>query len=132
MNWHTRTSKSTLRVKDLEKPTSQLYGSLLVAAGPELSPLRRKWVGDIPELDEDDWREIWDFPFSPLVSARDKLVQYNIVHRVYYTPHRLHQMFADVFTGVLALLLSAEGLLSHFLGLPSNCTLLERSTPSDH
>lgn len=67
--------ESTLRVKDLEKPTSQIYGSLLVAAVPELSSLLRKWVGHIPEMDEDDWRGIWDFPFSPLVSARDKLVQ---------------------------------------------------------
>lgn len=51
-----------------------------------------KWVGDILELNDDNWREIWDFPFSPLVSARDKRVQYKIVHRVHYTPHRLHQM----------------------------------------
>ena len=32
------------------------------------------------------------FPFKILVSLRDRLVQYKIVHRVYLTPARVHRM----------------------------------------
>lgn len=65
-----------------------------MAASSTLSSLLQKWLGDVPGLDDDDWMEIWDFPFSSLASARDKMVQYKILHRAYYTPHRLHRMSA--------------------------------------
>lgn len=28
--------------------------------------------GDFPELDDEDWKEVWEFPFLQLVSAKDR------------------------------------------------------------
>lgn len=69
------------RAPGLEKPTSELYGYLIVAASPKLSSLHQKLTVAIPGLDDDDWVEIWDFPFSHLVSARDKMIQFKILDK---------------------------------------------------
>lgn len=58
---------------------------------PKLSSLHHKWSVHVLGLGVEDWMEIWDFPLS-LVSARDRLVQFKILHRAYYTPYRLHKM----------------------------------------
>lgn len=42
-----------------------------------------------------NWDDVWDFPFRSLVSICDRLVQFKIVHRAYFTPHRLHVMNSD-------------------------------------
>lgn len=43
-----------------------------------------------------DWSELWDFPFKHLVSVRDKLIQFKIAHRAYFTPHRRHRMDSNI------------------------------------
>lgn len=60
----------------MEKSTSELYLYCLVAASPELSSLRKKQTMDIPGLDDKDWMEICDFPFSRLVLARNKMIKF--------------------------------------------------------
>ena len=81
-----------LRFDCASKPTSVLYAHLLRVSSPELSRLRQQWGRDDPELDSEDWVDIWDFPFKILVSLRDRLIQYKIVHRAYLTPARVHRM----------------------------------------
>lgn len=54
--------------------------------------LRARWMRDVPKLDEENWEEIWGFPFQILVSLRDKLTQFKITHRIYYTTYRLYKM----------------------------------------
>lgn len=85
-----------LRFECTEKPTSVLYAHLLRVSSPELSKLRQHWVWDIPELDSEDWEDMWDFPFKILVSLRDRLIQYKIVHRAYLTPSRLYKMMPSL------------------------------------
>lgn len=71
-----------------------LYNHFYVTLS-ELSVLCHKWLVHIPELDEDDniyQSDIWDFPFRQLVSLRDCLIQFTIVHQAHYTPHRVHKM----------------------------------------
>lgn len=84
--------EKTLRSSCTEKPTSRLYAHLVYVSLPPLDSLRSCWQRDIPVLDDDDWDDIRDFPFRSLVSIRDRLVQFKIVHRAYFTPHRLHLM----------------------------------------
>lgn len=36
---------------------------------------------------------MWDHPFKNLVSARDRLIQFKFLHRIYLTPARLSQIF---------------------------------------
>lgn len=40
--------------------------------------LRHKWLLDIPDMDDEDWADIWDAPFKQLL------------HRAYLTPLRVH------------------------------------------
>lgn len=47
--------------------------------------LYSKWQIDIPGMDAEDWEDTWEYPFLQLVSVRDRLIQFKIVHRVYLT-----------------------------------------------
>lgn len=68
------------------KPTSRLYSHLLLVSSQALDWLRAWWQRDIPDLDNDDWEDIWDLPFRSLVS-----LQFKVAHRAYLTPFRLHK-----------------------------------------
>lgn len=75
--------------KKNKKTTSQIYSHLLRVSLPAMEKLRARWLQDVPELDGDN---IWDFPFQSLVSLRDRLTQFKIIHRAYYTSYRLHKI----------------------------------------
>lgn len=40
----------------------------------------------MPDLQGGDWDDIWDYPFAYLVSAKDHLIQFKCLHRIYYMP----------------------------------------------
>lgn len=65
---------------------------------PAMEGFRARWSQDIPELDYDDWDDVWDFPFRSLVSLSDHLIQFKMVYRSYY---RLHKMSSTCSPGVL-------------------------------
>lgn len=69
--------------------TSQIYSNLIRVSLPVMESLR---AGDIPELDCDDWDDIWDLPFLSLVFLRVKLNQFKLVHGAYFTPYRLYKI----------------------------------------
>lgn len=46
-----------------------------------LDKLKTSWLAELPELDGEDWEDIWEYPFSQLMSSRDRLVQLKILHR---------------------------------------------------
>lgn len=46
-------------------------------------------------MDSDDWEVICEYPFSQLVSSRDWLIQFKILHRFYLMPHRLHRIYQN-------------------------------------
>lgn len=84
---------------------------------PALEKLRNQWLQDIPDFDSDDWDDIWDFPYSSLVSLMDRLIQFKMVHHAYFTPHSLHKMNPDSPLGA--------GVVGG-LDLPGYCWVLER------
>lgn len=77
----------------LLKPTSALYQHILEITTGDLSSLQQKWLVDIPNMDNEDWEEIWDMALSMplLVSTRDHLIQFKILHHTYFTPHLTSQ-----------------------------------------
>lgn len=48
---------------------------------------------DFPKLDSEEWEEMWECSFSQLASARDRLIQFKIMHRVYFMPRHLHKIY---------------------------------------
>lgn len=75
-----------------KKVVSQLYKILVTKLSNPLEKARAKWSVDIPSLDGDAWEEVKANLYSSLISTRDKLVQFRIIHRTYLTPLRLRTM----------------------------------------
>lgn len=80
----------------MSKPLSSIYKTLLPNVHMGLEALKAKWVGDFPEMDTEEWEDLWESSFLQLVSARDRLVQFKITHRVYFTPMRLHKIYPSI------------------------------------
>lgn len=85
--------ESLLRADILVKPLSSIYKTLQPSIHDGLDRLPSCWRADVPELDTEDWEDIWDYPMHILVSARDRLIQFNILHRIYLMPRRLHRIY---------------------------------------
>lgn len=83
-----------LRSECLDKSISRLYSHLTLYSILPLEALRARWVQDIPDLDMEDWRGVWGFPLPSLISLRDRMIKYKLVHRAYITPHRLKKINA--------------------------------------
>lgn len=56
---------------------------------------RSKWEMEVPDLQGEDWDDLWNQPFKHLVSARDRLIQFKFLHRSYYTPARLAKIYGN-------------------------------------
>lgn len=69
---------------------------------PDLCSFRQKWIGDgIDDADAEDWKDIWDTPFKQLVSIRDWLIKFRILHRAYFTLYVLHKIDSTIIPGLL-------------------------------
>ena len=71
---------------------SKYYFVLLTSSSPRMERVRAQWQANIPSLTEESWSEALESLVPSMISARDKLTQFNYLHRVYYTPKRLHNM----------------------------------------
>lgn len=85
----------------LEKPTLVLNNKLLLFFLPDLCDIQQKWLRDIPDLDDEDWEDVWDFPFRQLVSFRDTLTIQNIAQSLLH-PIQTTQNGLIILPGVLA------------------------------
>lgn len=92
----------TMRMGDLEamicddaldKALSNIYKQPCIDIGKVLTPCRNAWVAVFPQLDGYDWNDLWEVYFIRLLSARDHLIQYKFLHRIYPTPARLAGIF---------------------------------------
>lgn len=81
---------------DLVKPLSVAYKEFFKSTPPAITKCREKWEMEVPEIQGEDWDELWMQPFRHLVSARDRLIQFKFLHRSYLTPARLHKIFPTV------------------------------------
>lgn len=73
----------------LFKALSTIYKQLFTDTSKVPMSCRNVWSIDFPQMDGDNWYDMWDAPFTRLVSARYHLTQYKILHSVYLTPARL-------------------------------------------
>lgn len=86
--------KSILRNEFLTKPLFMLiYKLLLPNLHESLETLRSKWQMDVPGLDTKEWEDMWDYSLLQLVSARDRLIEFKILHRMYSIKQRLHKIY---------------------------------------
>lgn len=82
-----------LAQESLSKPLSSLYMSLLSLDSPRLESLWEAWRTDIPTLEREDWNDCFEDGFGLVISSRNKVIQAKLLHRVYYTPQRLHRRY---------------------------------------
>ena len=77
-------------IKGGKRTISKFYGYLINITPYDISKLKENWKKEAPGLK--NWEEVWRFPLQILVSLRDKLIQYKIIHRSHYTPYKLHRI----------------------------------------
>uniref|UniRef100_A0A803K2L7 Reverse transcriptase domain-containing protein n=1 Tax=Xenopus tropicalis TaxID=8364 RepID=A0A803K2L7_XENTR len=82
----------TLQNPSKKKLTTALYALLLSTVKSPFKTAHVMWKRDFPEIDDDDWDEATDRAYDYLVSTRDRLIQFKIIHRLHLTPLRLHHM----------------------------------------
>lgn len=87
--------ESLLSSEELTKPLSVSYKEFFKNTPQAVVRCREKWVAEIPDVQGEDWDEVWAQPFKHLVSARDRLIQLKFLHRSYYTPARLAKIFPN-------------------------------------
>lgn len=61
--------------------------------------LKARWTLDISGLDDQGWGVVgglWECSFLQLVSVKDRLVQFKILHRIYLTSVRPHRIFLSI------------------------------------
>lgn len=75
--------------EELSKPLSAMYKSFFKKTPPAVTRCREQRMAEIPEIQGEDWEDMWDHPFKHLLSARDRLIQFKFLHRIYHTPARL-------------------------------------------
>lgn len=81
-----------VRKRSEKKSISNMYTYLSRTTLSDISKLCKCWKRNVPNLVEGNSEEIWRFPFQILVSLRDKLIQFQITHRSYYTPYKLYKI----------------------------------------
>lgn len=87
--------EETLAQEILKKTLSTLYLALLETDSPKMHSLWAKWQADIPSLNRETWEECFEDGSKLMVSSRDRLLHTKFLHRVYYTPQRLHQIYPN-------------------------------------
>lgn len=85
--------ESLLREDTLDKALSTIYKQLFGEGGDLLAKCRAMWGEVFPQMGGDDWDDVWDINFTRWVSARDQLIQFKFLHRIYLTPARLARLF---------------------------------------
>lgn len=71
---------------------STYYKMLGQHRSTRLQALKKHWLADIPDLSDENWEELLNTYYVTAISARDRIIQLSIFHRIYYTPMRLFRM----------------------------------------
>lgn len=48
---------------------------------------------EVPDIQGEDWDDMWQQLFKNPVSTRDRLFKFKFLHRIYYTPARLSNIY---------------------------------------
>lgn len=90
--------KSLLSDEGLSKTLSVAYKQLFKKTPPAVAKCREKYISEVPEIQGEDWDDMWEQPFKHLVSARDKLIQFKFLHSICYTHARLANIYPTAST----------------------------------
>lgn len=75
--------------EDLPKMRSAVYKELFVVRPKMLAKCKDTWSALVTDFGGEDWDDMLDHPFQTLESARNRLIQFKILRRVYFTPARI-------------------------------------------
>lgn len=78
------------------KPLSSLYLYLTVTHDTDTSATLTKWREDIPNLDDDIWKDVVSVYIPSMIASRDRFIQLKFLHRAYYTPQRLSNIYPSL------------------------------------
>lgn len=67
---------------------SKIYQSLVTNSPNTLNKLREAWELDLGDMESEDWTEALLSPRETSISMRLRLIQFNYLHRTYYTRER--------------------------------------------
>lgn len=77
----------------MSKPLSSLDLYLTVAHDTDTMVTLGKWRSDVPDLDEEIWEETVSAYIPSMIASRDRFIQLKFLHRAYYTPQRLANIY---------------------------------------
>uniref|UniRef100_A0A803J318 Reverse transcriptase domain-containing protein n=1 Tax=Xenopus tropicalis TaxID=8364 RepID=A0A803J318_XENTR len=86
------TVENIISAPDKRKTLSKTYAAITSHKYDPRPRVKLKWETSGLHLDPDDWEEVIDNLYFPLISTRDKLIQFKIIHQTYLTPKKLYQM----------------------------------------
>lgn len=72
-----------------DRKISKIYQTLVTNSPNSLDRLRRTWELDLGDLENEDWTEALLSPRMAAVAMRLRMIQFNYLHRVYFTRERL-------------------------------------------
>lgn len=99
------------------KPTSTLYSHLCMVTLKNMPSLWQRWLTF-------QISNIWDFPLKQLVSLRDRLIQFKIVHRAFFYSLQSPENWPKYLPELLEVLPFPWKLYSHLLVLSCHCSVL--------
>ncbi|KAJ1161865.1 hypothetical protein NDU88_002345 [Pleurodeles waltl] len=74
------------------KAISMVYRTINNKMPDTLCRLRSRWEADLAEMKDEDWEAALMFPQEVAIRSRLQIIQFKILHRVYYDRQRLHTM----------------------------------------
>lgn len=94
---------------------SFIYGKLSHSMAGDLCNAKSKWEKDLEcSFDDNEWEIICEKAQTLSINSRHKLIQFNVIHRVYYTPVRLHT-FKSTYSELCPRCKVQRGTLLHML-----------------
>lgn len=85
-----------LTLSVMGKSLSSLYPRLSAVYNVKLTRTYEHWRGDMPDLSEDNWEECVSSYVTSMISARERFIQLRFLHRVYYTPQCLANIYPNL------------------------------------
>uniref|UniRef100_A0A803JEC5 Reverse transcriptase domain-containing protein n=1 Tax=Xenopus tropicalis TaxID=8364 RepID=A0A803JEC5_XENTR len=83
--------EATLYQPQTKKLLSRIYTHLLATNVKPFERAYNLWTTAIPSLTLEHWEETTETCYEFLISIRDRLIQYKVLHQLYITPTKLHR-----------------------------------------
>lgn len=74
--------ENLLQDDSVSKRFSKTYKELFRTTPLTMLCCKNRWRMEVPNMDGDDWDDMWERPFKHLAPARDSLIQFKSLHRI--------------------------------------------------